>query len=117
MPRRISHKVTKNTQKLCDLCVVCGQNVVPSVASADGVRPESLEPPLEAPLGETVAPPPPPEDPDDDEEDPDDEDEEDPDDEDPESDPEDPRLKPFSRSACSCSALCHAARCACSPGR
>jgi hypothetical protein len=59
------------------------------------VRPESLEPPLEAPLGETVAPPPPPDDPDDedDDEDPDDEDpdDEDPDDEEePESDDVDP---------------------------
>jgi len=52
------------------------------------VRPESDEPPLEAPLGETVPPPPPPpDDPDDDddEEDPDDED----DDEEPESDGKD----------------------------
>ena len=44
------------------------------------VRPESLDPPLEAPLGDTVAPP--PDDPDD--EDPDDED---PDDEEDEEDP------------------------------
>ena len=46
------------------------------------MRPESLEPPLEAPLGETVAPP--PDDPDGEDDDPDDEDDED-DDEEPES--------------------------------
>ena len=45
------------------------------------MRPESLEPPLEAPLGETVAPP--PDDPDDEDDDPDDE-------EDPESAGADP---------------------------
>ena len=49
------------------------------------VRPESLEPPLDAPLGETVAPPPDDPDDEDDEEDPDDEDDED-EEEEPESD-------------------------------
>ena len=47
------------------------------------VRPESLDPPLEAPLGDTVAPP--PDDPDDEDEDSDDEDDDEEDEEDPPS--------------------------------
>ena len=56
------------------------------VQRGTAVRPESLEPPLEAPLGETVAPP--PDDPDDEDDDPDDEDDDpDDDDEDDEDEP------------------------------